>query len=54
MKLKNVTSILLVITMLMSLLPLCVNALDESDDYELRILTFEDDIGESYWSDLIP
>lgn len=51
---KSTTLILLVITILMSISPMGVLAIEaEWEEYELRILTFEDEGNDTYWSSLI-
>lgn len=51
---KSITSTLLVLTLLMSLLPVGVFATESEQNYDLRILTFEDSEDSDYWSGLIP
>ncbi len=52
---RNSVSILLILAMFMLLLPVWVFALEDSfeEEYELRILTFEDEGNDNYWSSLI-
>ena len=52
---KNSASLLLILSMLMSLVPTIIFATADTveEDYELRVLTFEDEGNDSYWSNLI-
>ena len=52
---KNLTLVLLMLMMLMSLVPVSVFAAADAleEDYELRVLTFENEGNNTYWSSLI-
>ena len=51
---KEAVSVLLVLTMCILLLPVTAFATEDiQEEYELRVLTFEDEGNENYWSDLI-
>ena len=54
--LKSALLVFVSITLVMSVLPLGVFAADDyyEEDYELRVLTFEDEGSDNYWSGLIP
>jgi len=53
---KNVTSVLLALTVFMPFLPVSVFANTDTleEDYELRVLTFEDKGNDTYWAGRIP